>query len=341
MNARRRAASTDIGRRHISIALAPIVCGSVLSVALVSRAAEPEKRDVASPEHDGASNSDGARGSGAATSAALIERPNLTLFGEMTEIDARLKELTAAVKKGEADGFAKTVLIAVSGLLGIVIGGVINVFAQGISSKRSAKHEIAQSLADWQIKQLSELYAPLHALLRETLRLYRLMNQTLVDQDPKRFRMQSSSEDIDEQKLEICRDGKWVRFRTVLHFAEVYGQQLGVDGYFDDILAIGVQMVAIIKEKAGYARANEGDLADVFGRYLAHFAVLTRLHDHMKERVKTGVVDGKSPAVPSPVSGELKSLQMAVFPQEIHMLISRGFKAISKDIEAWRAKALS
>lgn len=100
-------------------------------------------------------------------------------------------------------------------------------------------------------------------------------------------------------------------------------------------------MVKIIEQNAGYARPEEEQLMSVFAKYLAHFAVLKHLHGI----AKAGLVRSRSRSNGSTIKtdslDQLKVDVSAVFPTELHDLINAGFKAITKDIEQWRERALT
>lgn len=124
-----------------------------------------------------------------------------------------------------------------------------------------------------------------------------------------------------------ARDGEWVLFRTVLHIREVYGKNHGIDDYLDEIVAIGARMTTIIEEKAGYVRPDHEKLVTMFGQYLAHYAVLKRVHSAAR-------ANGKS------ASGiDMAVDESAVFPRDIDMLVEQDFQAINRDLAAWRTRA--
>jgi hypothetical protein len=190
--------------------------------------------------------------------------------------------------------------------------------------KQQQELQVAVVVVERQVQQLSLLYGPLRAGLGQSFALYRQMNSALLSQDSTRFRFMDLKEAPDKKEFQIhTTDGQWVRFRTVLHISEVYGQKLGVDPYFDEIVSIGVSNVDIIRKHAGLARSEEKDLVEVFGKYLAHVTLLKQLHSHAR---------GSSEATP-PVKPKVDLA--AVFPEELHALINKGFEALNSDIERW------
>jgi hypothetical protein len=243
-----------------------------------------------------------------------------------------------------------SIITGLAGLFGVLCGGIINMRLQraGVAvqaqlakdlaiqkanqetdlAERRTRFEIGNSLVQWQLKQLSELYGPMHALLGQSKALYVQMNRALILADGERFRRANNGE------FQILTENAgWVRFRTVLHLHKVYGKAYGVDDYFDAIVAIGTRLQSIIEQKAGFARPEEDKLASVFGQYLAHYTVLMRLHSSLK--------------VPSAASGEsrvstlgaLRIDESAEFPQEIERLVATGFRSINSELGEWKARA--
>lgn len=189
------------------------------------------------------------------------------------------------------------------------------------SSRADAEAKVANSYVEWQLKQLSELYAPLRALLGQSNVLYRQMNRALVAADATRFRLVPGS-DFDDQTFEIRLGDQWVRFRTVKHLGEVYNKQYGVEPYFNDVVDVGSRIVSVIEEKAGYARQEDDRLVIVMGEYLAHYLVLKRL----LARAKAGETLHENAAD-----------EHATFPTDIQKLVNDGFREINKQVIEWRS----
>ncbi|MNP35176.1 hypothetical protein D3C76_1284980 [compost metagenome] len=187
-------------------------------------------------------------------------------------------------------------------------------------NRADAEAKVANTYVEWQLRQLSELYAPLRALLGQSNVLYRQMNEALVEAAPNRFRLVVGG-DFDGKVFEIRNGDQWVRFRTVEHIAEVYNQGYGVEPYFNDVVDVGQRLVDLIQDKAGYARQEDGQLVLVMGQYLAHFFVLKRLLERVKAK--------KSPH-------ESSVDKLATFPAEIQALVNAGFLEINKQVIEWR-----
>ena len=274
---------------------------------------------------------------------------NISTVQEWKLVNGRLDEIDKGIKKLTEKSASSTILQASLPLLGTILGALIAVLIANRNLKFQAKLandkaqldselarqkaglDIGNSFAQWQLKQLSDLYGPLHALFRQSIGLYRHMNVVLVNKAPEKFRLQQAStgEGFDGQVFEICADGSWDRFRTVLHIDEVYGRGYGIEEYFDEIVKIGGLITKVISEKAGYARPDSSDLLAVFGRYLAHYSVLERLHCQVKAR---HLEEGSS------LDNEIVVDGRAAFPHEIHGLVEQDFMAINQELSEWRKK---
>lgn len=188
---------------------------------------------------------------------------------------------------------------------------------------RDSQNEVANAYVDWQLRQLSELYGPLRALLGQSNEIYRQMNRALISADKDRFRL-VDGEDFDGNEFQIMLGKDWTRFRTVQHLPEVYGKGFEVEPYFDDVVAVGERMADVIREKAGYARSEDADLLAYLGKYLGHFFVLKRLHERAKAKQELVVNDAD---------------RAATFPNKIQKLVSDGFAEINKQVMEWRNPA--
>lgn len=265
---------------------------------------------------------------------------------EPVGLDARLGKLEDAIRGLKPTPLLVTLLPSfialLSGLAGVFIGGWNAERLQAkkaeqdlAASEKQAKRELGKAVVEFEIKQLSVLYGPLRALLGQSEALYREMNNVLIGRDSKRFQMIEKTGEQPQFQIREA-SGQWVRFRAVLHIPEVYGKGFGVEAYFDEIVAIGSEMVKIIKQEAGYARAEETDLMVVFGRYLAHFAVLKAIHDAAKQAAvpQAPAPQGTPVVMHAPIVNP-----SAAFPDTIHSLINQGFDAITKDVRDWRQRA--
>lgn len=215
-------------------------------------------------------------------------------------------------------------------IVGALIGGLLSYKIQ----LRQTKFEINKSLMDWKIKQLSELYGPLYAVLHQSNAIYRQMNIVLSKTDGNIFRLSEDSEksDFDKKIFQIYVNDEWVIFRTITHINEVYGKGYGIESYFDELVDIGSRMVNIVENKAGYVREDQSELADVFGKYLAHYTVLCQLHKQMKKSLETQEKTSILQKPSMPVD------HTAAFPREIQGLVQKGYQKLNKELNSWGEK---
>lgn len=191
--------------------------------------------------------------------------------------------------------------------------------------REQASDEVSNAYADWQMKQLTELYGPMRALLGQSNAMYRQMNKALAHERSSQFRLEKRvGGDFDDFVFQIHANGEWTQFRTVRDLGAVYNKGLKVEPCFDAVVAVGERMAKLIEEKAGYARPDDTELVRVMGVYLAHYAVLSRLHSAARKGEDI-----------QPTVGD----QQATFPLEIQKLVNDGFDAINAEVMRWRNRA--
>lgn len=195
-------------------------------------------------------------------------------------------------------------------------------------SADQAREEISNSFAQWQLKQLCELYGPMRALLGQSNVLYRQMNDLVIkNAPPGRFRFaEQSAGDFDGKVFEIAIDGEWKRFRTVKHLDQVYGRGFGVEPLFDAVAQVADRIAALIEERAGYVRQEDKGLIEVMGKYLAHYVTLREVHKRAKE--------------PEPDAGRYVN-DDATFPTEIQDMVDKGFRELNGELAGWKSKGMA
>lgn len=253
---------------------------------------------------------------------------------KLDEIDNKITSLNDAFIKHVEDEKPYEWLTPISNLVAVLIGGLISALVSYLVQRRQTKFEINKSLMDWKVKQLSELYGPLYALLHQSNAIYRQMNILLSKTDSSVFRLIEDSEktDFDKKIFEIFENNEWVIFRTITHINKVYGKGYGIESYFDELLEIGNRMVNIVENKAGYIREDQSELADVFGKYLAHYTVLCQLHRQMKNSLeaKNETIAAQKSAMPVD--------HTAAFPREIQGLVQMGYRKLNRELNSWGEK---
>lgn len=263
----------------------------------------------------------------AAVSAGLTAVPIVS----NSEIHVQLSALERGIKEVGDKAKASAERTSWFSLGTVVVSGFIALFAQGLmmrhqrkQSDKQARDEISNSYVEWQLKQLSEFYGPLRALLGQSNVMYRQMNRLLVSRDPSRFRFSDGlGRDFDGKVFEIYIDGKWTRFRTVNHLGEVYQRGYGVEPIFDAVAEVGRRIAGLIEEKAGYIRQDQEALVHVMGKYLAHFATLEEVHRRAKA---------------SSSGDEPYRNDDAVFPTEIQKFVDEGFQLLNDELRNWQGR---
>ncbi len=242
---------------------------------------------------------------------------------QLNQIDKEIQFLKGKASEDKMD-WVTPMLSIIGVFLGVIAGGVVNHKLQ-MSQKR---FEICKSLMDWKVKQLSELYGPLHALLHQSSALYRHMNNVLIKSDKNKFRLHDdpANGDFDQKIFQIFDNNKWIDFRTVTHIDAVYGHNFKIEQYFDEIIKIGERMVKIIEERAGYVREDQPELAEIFGQYLAHFAVLRKIHSERQNTFNK---------VNQQQSSNISADKSAAFPRSIQRLVQKGYKDINAELNHW------
>ena len=251
--------------------------------------------------------------------------------------------------------------VALIGFVGVIVGGLVQGVAAYFIAKRKAetdqqaadrkaqadqliaenkaKFDIAKSMVDWRLKQLSELYGPLRTLFAQSNAVYRTMNKVLEKANRDKFRLLNAEQLKGAEFLHITRKtdddgflfvtkrepaGAWEPFRTVLYIDDVYGLSYQVELYFDRIVEISTRLVAVIETKAGLALTEESGpsssggpevkvedtLRHKFGQYLAHAAVLQAIHGNRRAAYAMSISKrARSEAPP----GSLRAL----YPKEV------------------------
>lgn len=264
-----------------------------------------------------------------AAQLAQLQNENEKIRFDLIASINRLNTLEGSIAKASehADAAsARSSWFALFTVLASVAAGLFGQYVlirhQRSLNREQEKAKVSNSYIEWQLKQLSELYGPLRALLGQSIAIYRQMNMVLIAADDKKFRLeQKPGADFDDAEFQIFIDGKWERFRTVEHLPVVYGKDYGVEPYFDDVVKAGARIADMIRASAGYVRHEDKNLIKVMGTYLAHYGVLCRLHER--------AVNGEDV---KPTAADIN----ASFPFVIHDLVDDGFNAINIQIMDWK-----
>jgi hypothetical protein len=271
----------------------------------------------------------------AKTAATTVQSTAIPAFDEKLQtlsasVNGRLSAIEVSINRSDERAAEDRKLTRWVALATVVVSAFFSLAAQWLLmvhqrslNREQAQAEVSNSYVEWQLKQLSKLYGPLRALLGQSNAMYRQMNRVLAAAEPNMFRLRTEEGvDFDNEVFEILVDGYWCRFRTVKHLVDVYNRGYGVEPYFDDVVKVGARIADLIRDKAGYAQPSDQQLIDVMGSYLAHYAVLSRLHQQAK--------DGGSPK-PN------KADEQATFPIAIQKLVNDGFTTLNMEVMDWKS----
>jgi hypothetical protein len=165
-----------------------------------------------------------------------------------------------------------------------------------------------EKLLDFRLKQMETFYAPMRALLTQTRGLYDKMGLELIQDDPKRYRWKASS-DPNYRRVEVHQpDGSWAGFRLLDQFPAVKKNPRAL-ALADQVLTIGKEIIAIITQHAGLA---SGDLLDLLGQYMSHYAILSAIrNEHRTEPYPPGFHE------------------MGYYPRELDDQIAAGYREVA------------
>lgn len=266
----------------------------------------------------------------ASGASARVSTPGMPdgLASQLAANSARMTSLEETVAKAsESAGVAarRSFWLALATILVAALNQWGLFWHQRVLRREDAADEISKTYVDWQLKQITELYGPLRALLGQSNAMYRQMNKALAAARPEQFRLErKEGGDFDNFVFQINKNGNWTQFRTVRDLGAVYNQGLKIEPYFDAVVKAGRRMAKLIEDKAGYARPDDKELVKVMGVYLAHYSVLSRLHRAAKDNKPV-----------EPTVGDLE----ATFPLEIQDLVNKGFNVLNEEVMAWRKRA--
>lgn len=134
----------------------------------------------------------------------------------------------------------------------------------------------ADKLLDLRLKQLDLFFAPLHALLQQSKGVYAKLTMQLLE-DQAHYREVDDPKRPGERKLEVLwSDGKWYDWRLLDQLPPLKRHRM-YRPLIEEIMRIGKEMTTLIQQHGAFAVDAQG-VSDVFGEYLAHYAILLSIH---------------------------------------------------------------
>jgi hypothetical protein len=198
---------------------------------------------------------------------------------------------------------------------------------EGRNEQEKAKVETTldytEKLLELRLRQLNRFYAPFYALLLQSEGVTAKLQEQLVHDEPLRFQWKEISKD--HRQLEVKINGAWHEFR-LLDQAPALKANENYNELIREILRIGIQLTRIIKEHGGLAAVGP-EPSPVYGKYLAHFAILSMIYR------------GSATTAFSPGSHVI-----GYYPRELNGVVKQGYdeiRALLKNYETTGAKAMS
>lgn len=235
-------------------------------------------------------------------SSSNVSDANIANELRMLQADQQASEqrLQQAIEANKA-GWLEKLWPAILGLVGVVIGGAINIWLQ--SKERAASEKVhhagaafeAQTkIIEYRSKQAHEFYYPLLLSLQRSSGVRRQLCDLLHKKDPARFQFHAKESDGREH-LFIHDDSmpEPVRFRLIEAMHELATQHPETIPMVKEIVAIGEKMSTLIHDKGGlvlvhekegdYALSSDKTLTGSLGQYLAHYSILREVVQKAEE----------------------------------------------------------
>lgn len=211
-----------------------------------------------------------------AVSPAASEQDLANLHADLRASEDRLRK---AIADSKPSGWEK-LLPAILGLIGVLVGGGINIWLQRRQSAASEKADRAMTafeaqtkIIDYRSRQAHEFYHPLLLMLQRSSGVRRQLCDHLAKKNPVRFQMVQESNG--EHLFIFGPAGEPpVRFRLIEAMYELATQHVETLPMVNEIVAIGEKMSALIHDKGGLAVSSSADLTVLLGKYLAHYSIL-------------------------------------------------------------------
>jgi hypothetical protein len=260
-----------------------------------------------------------------------------------TDSDAeqeKIRELTHRVEMLEVSSIQKsgndstrvaiiTAIIAASAVFGAALIGIFGqYFMAGREERRAVRaaqqaaelarqeaiYRHTEKILEFRLKQMELFFAPMFALLRQSLGLYEKMLYQLVQDEPKRYREVTVTGKDDYRFQVLDEHGEWQGFRLLDQFPAIRRNPKAFS-LAEGILDIGAKMTKIISEHAGLASE---DLMDTLGEYMAHYAILSTIY-------KLGETVPYEPGWHT----------MGYYPRQLNVKIEAGYRQLSQFLDEY------
>ncbi|MEX0806824.1 MAG: hypothetical protein WD688_26410 [Candidatus Binatia bacterium] len=143
-------------------------------------------------------------------------------------------------------------------------------------ARLEASTTYADKLLDLRLKQLEFFFAPLHALLEQSKGVYaKVLTQLLEDKENYR-EVPDPQFERNQMKVQMRLADGWHDWRMLDQMPPLKGNALYAP-LIAEIIRIGEEMTALIAKYSAFS-LDESGVSDVYGEYLAHFAILRSIH---------------------------------------------------------------
>lgn len=143
-------------------------------------------------------------------------------------------------------------------------------------ARLEASTTYADKLLDLRLKQLELFFAPLHALLEQSKGVYTKLKTQLLEDKENYREVPDPQFEGKQMKLQVRWCNDWHDWRMLDQMPPLKGNPLYAP-LIAEIIRIGEEMTALIA-KYGAFSLDESGVSDVYGEYLAHFAILRSIH---------------------------------------------------------------
>ena len=213
------------------------------------------------------------------SSTVAVGEPDLT--NVQAELRASEERVRQAIADSKPSGWEK-LWPAILGLVGVLVGGGINVWVQRRqrvaneqAHRATTAFEAQTKIIDYRSQQAHEFYQPLWLMLKRSSGVRKQLCDHLAKKNPDRFRLEQDPDDDRPHLFVYGPNGESrVRFRLIEAMYELATEHAEILPMVNEIVAIGEKMSALIHDKGGLVVSSHTALADILGRYLAHFSIL-------------------------------------------------------------------
>ncbi|EPM1620750.1 hypothetical protein QK356_18870 [Pseudomonas aeruginosa] len=250
---------------------------------------------------------------------------------ETKSVQVAINDLSKKIDSLKTTWFEKSTP-ALFGFLGIIIGGILNLFLHKSQlnhnlqeRQEKSSFEVQQKIFEYRNRQINEFYAPLLVLLTQSKELSEQLCEHLIKSNANRYQFHPE-DDLDKEKksLHIINSSEQRRiFRLIEELPYIGETHPTLLPLVNLIIETGERMAKLIEEKSGLADPRNIQLNSCLGKYLAHLSALKDAYNQAKGYHGSSNVRAHS----------------AAFPRDIQELTRNDYNRICTEIHDWESKA--